>query len=67
MASIHKQVVIDVAPEDAWAALRETGDAYRLFTPVLADSRLDGDIRTARFGTGVIVHERILDVDDRRR
>ena len=67
MASLHKQLVINVAPEEAWAALREVGEAYRLFTPVLADSRLDGDVRTARFGNGMIVHERILDVDDQRR
>lgn len=67
MASIHKQLVIDVASAEAWAALREVGEAYRVFTPVLADSRREGDIRTARFGNGMIVHERILDVDDQRR
>ena len=67
MASIHKQLAIEVALEDAWAALREVGDAYKLFEPVLVDSRLDGDIRTARFANGMIVHEHILDVDEQRR
>ena len=67
MASIHKQLALEVAPDEAWAALRQVGDAHKLFTPVLTDSRLDGDVRTARFGNGMTVHERIVDVDDQKR
>jgi hypothetical protein len=67
MASIHQQVVVEVDSEKAWTALRDVGEAHRLFAPVLTDSRLDADIRTARFANGMVLRERILDVDDRRR
>ena len=64
MASIRKELDIAVDITKAWAALRSVGDAHRAFAPVLADARLDGDMRTATFGNGMVVHERILDIDD---
>ena len=67
MASIHKELKLDVTAEQAWAALRVVGDAHRLFAPVLSESKVDGDVRTVRFANGVIVHEHLLDVDDTRR
>jgi hypothetical protein len=67
MASIREQVVVDVSAEKAWAFVRRVGDAHKLFAPVLADAQLDGDTRTVRFANGMVVHERILDVDDERR
>src|SRR6185503_7470363 len=67
MASIHKELTIDVGIEKAWVALCEVANAHKLFAPVLADARLDGEVRTAKFANGMVVHERILDVDDDRR
>jgi hypothetical protein len=67
MASIHEQIEVEVTPDKAWAALREVGDAHKLFTPVLADSELNGDTRTVRFTNGMVARERILDVDEDRR
>jgi Polyketide cyclase / dehydrase and lipid transport len=67
MASIHKQVTVDVDVNTAWAALRRVEDARTLFTPVLTESRLEGDIRTVRFANGMVVREQILDVNDERR
>jgi hypothetical protein len=67
MASIRKQVEVEVDAAKAWAALRSVGEAHKVFGPVLADARLDRDMRTATFGNGMVVHERILDVDDERR
>ena len=67
MASLHTELAIEVSPEQAWAALRRVGDAHRLFAPVLVDAQLDGDVRTVRFANGMVVQERILDVDDERR
>lgn len=46
--------------------LRRPGDAAALFAPVLADSVLDGDVRTVTFANGMIVRERIIDIDDQR-
>ena len=67
MASIHQQIVVHVSAEKAWAALRLVGEAHTVFAPVLVDSQLDGDTRTVRFANGMVVHERILDLDDERR
>jgi hypothetical protein len=67
MASIHHQLSLDVGSDTAWARLRLVGEAHKLFAPVLADGRLDGDTRTVRFANGMVVRERIIDVDDERR
>ena len=66
MATIHHEVTVNVGADAAWAALREVGNAPRLFAPVLTDGSLDGDLRTVTFANGMVVHERILDVDDKR-
>ena len=67
MASIHKKLTVEVGGGKAWAALRRVGDAHKLFAPVLVDARLDGDVRTVTFANGMVLRERILDVDDDKR
>jgi uncharacterized protein YndB with AHSA1/START domain len=67
MASIHKEITVEVTPETAWRALRRVEDAHELFTPVLVDVRLAGDTRTVRFANGMVVQERILAIDDNQR
>ena len=67
MASIYKEVNLAVNAATAWAALREPGNAATLFAPVLVDGAMDGDTRTLRFANGMVIEERIIDVDDARR
>jgi len=67
MASIRKELDIDVDVAKAWALLRPVGDAHLAFKPVLSSARLDRDIRTATFLNGMVLHEQILDVDDSHR
>jgi Polyketide cyclase / dehydrase and lipid transport len=67
MASINKEIAVDVSPETAWAELRRVGEAHKLFAPVLVDGQLNGDTRTVRFANGMVVREHILDVDDQKR
>ena len=67
MASIYQELEVEVPSAQAWAALRHVGDAYKLFAPVLVNAQLDGEIRTVRFANGMVVQERILDVDEERR
>jgi Polyketide cyclase / dehydrase and lipid transport len=67
MASIRKELVIDVGVEPAWAALRRVGEPHTLFAPVLAGAEIDGQVRTVRFANGMVVRERILDVDEEHR
>ncbi len=67
MASIHHEVSVDVDAKTAWAALRQVADAHVLFAPVLVGGRLDGDTRTVTFANGMVLRERILDLDDQRQ
>ncbi len=67
VTSIIKDVSLDVAPETAWAALRDPGTAHKAFPGVLTACRLDGDVRTVTFAGGLVVRELIVDVDDARR
>jgi Polyketide cyclase / dehydrase and lipid transport len=67
MASIYKQLAVDVNADKAWAHLRLVGDAHKLFAPVLVDAQLNGDTRTVRFANGMVVRECILDIDEKRR
>lgn len=67
MASIPHQLAVEVDSEKAWEALRRVGEADKLFGPVLVDAQLDGNTRIVRFANGMVVRERILDVDDKSR
>lgn len=67
MASIRKEIVIDVGVEPAWAALRAVEAPHMLFAPVLTGAEMQGDVRTVRFADGMVVRERILDVDEAHR
>lgn len=67
MASIYKEIVVDVGVEPAWEALRRVGEPHTLFAPVLAGAEIEGDLRTVRFANGMVVRERVLAVDDERR
>jgi hypothetical protein len=67
MASIHQQTTVEIDADTAWAAIRQVGEAHTLFAPVLTAARLHGDTRTVTFANGMVVRERILDVDDERK
>lgn len=67
MASIRREETIQVSAEQAWAKLRDVGSPHHLFAPVLVDGRIDGDIRTVTFADGMVVRERIVDLDEEGR
>lgn len=67
MASITKQIPVSAAAARVWAALRDVGSPHLVFAGVLTDAQLDGDSRVITFANGLVVRERIVDVDDRSR
>jgi hypothetical protein len=67
MASIRQEANVRVPAEQAWQALREVGEAHRIFADVLVDGHIDGDVRTVTFANGMVVQERIIDVDEGAR
>ena len=67
MASIHHEITVEAIADRARAALRPVGNAHKLFAPVLTDAALNGDVRTVRFANGMVLRERILEVNDETR
>lgn len=67
MASIRRETVVDIGADQAWAALRTVAAAHELFAPVLTDGELHGETRRVRFANGMVVNERIVDVDEGMR
>jgi Polyketide cyclase / dehydrase and lipid transport len=68
MASIHKQITIDAAPEAAWDALRDFGALHeRLAAGFATGTQLDGRDRIVTFFNGTVLRERLVDRDDDAR
>src|SRR2546430_13234423 len=68
MASIHKEILIDAAPDHVWDALRDFGALHtRLVPGFVTDTRLDGDARIVTFSNGTVAREILVDCDDTKR
>jgi uncharacterized protein YndB with AHSA1/START domain len=68
MASIRTEILIDVSPDDVWAALRDWGALHERLAPgFVTDVRLDDDDRIVTFFDGSVVRERLVDLDDEAR
>jgi hypothetical protein len=68
MASIRIETLIDVRPEQAWAALRDFGALHERLAPGFAtDLRMDGNDRIVTFFNGSVVREVLVDLDDESR
>jgi hypothetical protein len=65
MASIRKEVLIDVPSQTLWLALRDVGALHtRLVVGFVTDCRLEGRTRVVTFANGVVANELIVDVND---
>ncbi len=68
MASIRKEILADVDPGTAWAAVRDIGALHHRLVPgFVVDTRLEADARIVTFGNGLVVTELIVDIDDDAR
>jgi hypothetical protein len=67
MSSIWWEETIAVPGGRAWEWLRRVDLAHELFAPVLVDGRIEDDVRTVTFADGLVVRERIVDVDETHR
>lgn len=67
MASIVKEIVIDVPAENAWAAVRDFGRVHDLVPGFLVDCRLEGDARVVTFADGRAARELLVSTDDDSR
>src|SRR5438132_1660099 len=68
MASIRKEILIEAAPEDVWAAVRDVGAVHERLAPgFVIDTRLEEGARVVTFANGLVARELIVDVDDEAR
>ncbi|UTP40829.1 SRPBCC family protein [Phenylobacterium sp. LH3H17] len=64
MASIRKEITVEVGADLAWSMLRQMDQAHKAFAPVLTDCRMEGDARIVTFASGMVAKELIVDIDD---
>lgn len=69
MATIHRDILIDVPAVQLWDAMRDPGALHTRLAPgFIAECTMDGeDARQIRFGNGMSVRELIIDIDDQVR
>jgi carbon monoxide dehydrogenase subunit G len=68
MASIRREVVIGAAPAQVWDALRDVGAVHERLAPgFVTDVRMEEGDRVVSFGSGLVVRERIVAVDEAER
>lgn len=61
MASIRKEVVVDVPVETVWDAVRDFGALHRRLVPgFVTDAHLEGDDRVVTFFNGNVLRERLI-------
>jgi len=66
MATIYRDIPVETAAENVWAALRDPANVARVFAGVLTDVRMENDVRWVTFANGNVVEERVISVDDVR-
>jgi carbon monoxide dehydrogenase subunit G len=68
MASIRKEIPIEAAPEQVWAAVRDFGAVHRRLVPgFVVECKFDGDARIVTFANGTVARELLVDLDDAAR
>ncbi len=68
MASVHREVIIEARPGEVWDALRDVGAIHTRLAPgFVTDVKLEDGARVVTFGSGQVIRELIVDVDDDSR
>jgi len=68
MASIRKEILIDIDADSVWAAVCDIGALHHRLVPgFVVDTRLEPGARVVTFGNGMVVRELIVDLDEQAR
>ena len=68
MASIRRELRLEASADEVWEAVRDFGALHtRLVRGFVTDARLEGRDRIVTFFNGVVVRERLIDLDDDAR
>ena len=64
MASIRREIHVEVCAEQVWDAIADVGAVHTRLAPgFVIDTRLEGGARVVTFGNGLVARELIVDVD----
>jgi len=67
MATIYKELRLDVPPDELWRDLRDFGNPGTLFPSLIATTELADGQRVCTLADGSEVRERLVTIDDERR
>jgi hypothetical protein len=68
VASIRREIIVDVPIDEVWDAVRDYGALHeRLAAGFATDTQLDGDDRIVTFFNGTSVRERLISLSDEER
>jgi len=68
MASVLKQIILAANPDAVWEAVCDFGAPHTRMAPgVLADCRMEDGERVVSFVNGLVLRERLLDIDEHER
>lgn len=68
MATVRKEILTKAAAASVWDAIRDVGALHtRLVPGFVKDTRLEGAVRIVTFGSGLVVREPIVTLDDGTR
>jgi hypothetical protein len=68
MASIHKDIPIDISAHEAWDAVRDFGAVHTRLAPgFVTDAKLEDGARVVTFANGLVARELFIDCDEERR
>ena len=67
MASIYKEIPLDLSAAEVWAAVRDFGAVHQRVAPgFVTDCKLEGDSRIVTFANGNVAQERLVTLDEAR-
>jgi carbon monoxide dehydrogenase subunit G len=65
MASIYREIQVEIPVEAVWAAIRDVGAVHTRLAPgFVVDTRLEEGARVVTFASGVVARELIVDIGD---
>ncbi|MFC6139982.1 SRPBCC family protein [Paraburkholderia silvatlantica] len=64
MATVYRDIPLEAAAQEVWAALRDPANVDRVFAGVLTAARMENDVRWVTFADGTVIEERVIGVDD---
>ena len=68
MASIYREIQVEIPVEAVWAAIRDVGAVHTRLAPgFVVDTRLEEGARVVTFASGAVARELIVDIGDEAR